>query len=74
MKRDQWNEPLVEKKVICTLDMDGQLIVIENVPARVNEETGEQLFSPDTVEHLQEIIWRQAKPTRVLEVPVYKYA
>jgi len=36
------------------LDRNSQLVVIENVPARVNVETGEQLFSPDTVERLQQ--------------------
>ena len=30
--------------------------MIENVPARVNEETGEQLFAPSTVESIQQLI------------------
>ncbi|MFQ5811911.1 MAG: YgiT-type zinc finger protein [Anaerolineae bacterium] len=55
-------ETLVERKVTYTLEVNGQLIVIENVPARVNLETGEQLFSPDTVEYLQQMIWEQRKP------------
>jgi len=55
--------------------MNGQLIVVENVPARVNVETGEQLFSPDTVERLQKMmIWKQGKPKRMIQVPVYEYA
>jgi len=70
----QWEEKLVERTVIYTLEMDGQLIVIENVPARVNIETGEQLFSPETVERLQKMIWEQKKPKRVIQVPVYEYA
>jgi len=65
---------LVEQKVTYTLDLNGQLIVIENVPARVNVETGEQLFSPDTVERLQKVVWQQSKPKRVIQVPVYEYA
>jgi len=74
MNTYQWKEKLVERKVTYTLDMNGQLIVIENVPARVNVETGEHLFSPDTVEHLQKMIWQQSKPKRVIRVPVYEYA
>ena len=70
----QWNENLVEKNVTYTLEVDGNLIVIENVPARVNEETGEQLFAPETVEHLQKLVWEQKKPKRILQVPVYEYA
>jgi hypothetical protein len=37
-------------------------------------ETGEQLFSPDTVEHLQKMVWEQKKPKRVIQVPVYEFA
>jgi len=70
----RWDERLVERKVTYTLEANGQLIVIENVPARVNVETGEQLFSPDTVERLQRMIWERSKPKRVIQVPVYEYA
>jgi len=40
-----WQETLVEKQVTYTLELNGNFFLIENVPARVNEETGEQ-FSP----------------------------
>lgn len=73
MSTNIWNEPLVERKVTYTLEINGKLIVVENVPARVNLETGEQLFSPETVEHLQKMIWEQRKPTRVMQVPVFDY-
>jgi YgiT-type zinc finger domain-containing protein len=74
MNTYQWREKLVERRITYTLDMNGQLIVVENVPARVNVETGEQLFSPDTVERLQEMIWQQSRPKRMIQVPVYEYA
>jgi len=74
MRSDQWEETLVEQKVTYTLEVNGKLIVIENVPARVNLETGGQLFSPDTVERLQKMIWEQEKPKRVIQVPVYEFA
>ena len=48
-------EVLVEKRVTYTLQFNGQVFVIENVPARFNEETGEQFFSPSTIEYLQQI-------------------
>ena len=47
---------LVEKTVTYGLEINGKLILVENVPALVDEETGEQFFSPSTVERLQEII------------------
>ncbi|MFL6195323.1 MAG: hypothetical protein ACJ75H_14195 [Thermoanaerobaculia bacterium] len=68
------NENLVETRVTYTLEMSGRVYVIENVPARVNLETGEQLFSPETVERLQEIIHGQERPVRVIETPVFDYA
>jgi YgiT-type zinc finger domain-containing protein len=64
----------VEKQVTYTLERNGKIFVIENVPARVDEETGEQFFSPSTVEHLQQIIMTGQTPDRFTEVPVYKYA
>jgi hypothetical protein len=67
-------EVLVERRVTYTLEMDGRLFVVEIVPARVNPETGEQLFSPQTVERLQEIIRGDERPVRVIETPVYQFA
>ena len=73
---DQTNttDKLVERRVTYTLEMDGKLYVVENVPARVDEESGEQLFAPSTVERLQAIILGKEKPGRVIETPVYEYA
>jgi YgiT-type zinc finger domain-containing protein len=66
-------ESFVETTVNYTLEMEGKFYVIENVPARVCRETGEQLFSPETVENLQKTIWGKKKPKRVIETPVYEY-
>ncbi|MEM9087963.1 MAG: YgiT-type zinc finger protein [Cyanobacteria bacterium P01_F01_bin.53] len=71
---NSWQENLVEKQVTYTLNLDGQLILIENVPAHVNEETGEQFFSPSTVEHLQQTILEQESPDHFIQVPVYNYS
>jgi YgiT-type zinc finger domain-containing protein len=73
MKSEPWKETLEERKVTYTLEADGRLIVVENVPARVNLETGEQLFSPETVKRLQQMIWEQSEPKRMMQVPVYEF-
>ena len=39
----------------------------------MNVETGEQLFAPETVERLQQIIWQRHRPKRMIQVPVYEY-
>ncbi len=74
MTTHEWKETMVERKVTYIVEVEGKLMVVENVPARVGLETGEQFFSPDTVERLQHVVWAQRKPTRVIEVPVYEFA
>lgn len=71
LKRD---EQLAVQKVRYVTEVNGKLVVIENVPARVNLETGEQLFSPETVERLQQMIWEQREPDRVMEMPIFEFA
>lgn len=73
MKRD-WQETLVEQKVTYILELEGKFIIIENVPAQVNVETGEQYFSPEVVEQLQQTVWKEKKPDRVIETPVFEFA
>jgi hypothetical protein len=73
MTTKQWDEPLEEQKVTYSLELEGRFILIENVPARVNVETGERYFSPDTVERLQRTIWEHHTPSRVVETPVFEF-
>ena len=37
-------ETLVEQRITYTLQLNGQLYVIEDLPAQINLETGEQFF------------------------------
>ena len=69
-----WNETLVEKRVTYSIEVDGRFVIIEDVPARVNVETGEKHFSPETVERLQQAVWERYRPVRTIETPVYEYA
>ena len=68
------NETLVEKRVTYNIEVDGRFVIIEDVPARVNVETGERYFSPETVERLQQAVWEQSQPIRTIETSVYEYA
>ena len=67
-------EHLVDCRVTYTLAHEGKFYIVENVPARVDEATGEQFFAPATVERLQKAILGQARPKRVVETPVYEYS
>ena len=64
----------VDAKVTYHIEADGSLIVVENVPSRVDIETGETLFSPQTVARLQHLVREQSGPSRVIEASVYDYA
>ena len=58
---------IFESRVTYTLHLNGRFYLIENVPARVTKETGEQLFSVSTVKRLQQIILSGKEPERVIE-------
>jgi len=67
-------ETIIEKDVTYTLEFGGKFYIIEHVPARVCQETGEQFFSPETVERIHGLIKGGRKPSRVIETPVFEYA
>jgi len=67
------NETMTETRVTYTLEYEGQLFVIEHVPARVCQETGEECFAPETVEHIQDIVKGKGTPKKVIQTPVYDY-
>ena len=67
-------ENFVEREVTYTLEKNGKFFIVENVPARVDLETGEHFFSPQTLELLQHIIWGEKKPARYVETPVFEFA
>ena len=73
MTESEHNENLIETTVTYSLDINGSFFLIENVPARVNPETGEQFFAPVTVERIQEIIRGQKEPSHFRETPVYDF-
>lgn len=59
--------------VTYSLVQNDELIMVENVPAHVDPKTGEQFFSPDTVEQLQTILWSKRRPKRIIQTPVYEF-
>jgi len=67
-------ETMVEARVTYTIEHNGRFFIIEHVPASVCEETGEQFFSPETVEHLNALVKGNQRPVRFVETPVYEYA
>jgi hypothetical protein len=74
MRSEIWAETTVEQKITYAMEVGGKLVVVENVPARMSLETGERFFTPETVERLQQTVWRQRKPSRVVRTPVSEFA
>lgn len=73
MSESTWNETLEEKRVTYRIEFDGRFVLVENVPARVNVETGERHFSTETVQRLQQAVRERCRPVRTIETPVYEY-
>ena len=68
------DETMKETRVTYTLEKDGKFYIIENVPARVSVETGEQFFAPATVDRLQKIILTGKNPKKTIETPIFEFA
>lgn len=62
---DESEDRLVPSLVTYSAKYEGRTIIIENVPARVDLETGERFYSPETVERIQAIVWNGGQPDRV---------
>lgn len=67
-------QTMIETDVTYTLEHGGKFCLIEHVPARVCEETGEQFFAPETVARIHAILKSKKAPDKVIETPVYEYA
>ena len=67
-------ETMVDAMVTYTVEYDGQVYIVEHVPAKVSQDTGEQYFAPETVERIRILIKSRRKPDKVVETPVYEYA
>ena len=75
---DRWDCPSIDQTPnqsrSVPIELNGQIFVIKNVSAQVNEETGEQLLALLTVKPIQRSIMNRRMPDRFTEVPVYDYA
>jgi hypothetical protein len=68
------DDRLVERLVTFPIEYEGRIIIIENVPERVDPETGEQFCAAKTVKRLQAIVWSGRKPDRVAQTPGFEFA
>ena len=74
MKCDTCGGKLANKDVTYRVELDGRLIVVENVPARVCGQCSETYFSGPTVERIQKTAWERKSPSRTMETAVFDFA
>jgi len=61
-----------EKKIVHTVRHNGQVIVIDHVPAEVCSVCGDVLLKPETVRRIEELLKTAASPAST--VPLYEYS
>jgi HTH-type transcriptional regulator/antitoxin MqsA len=65
----------LEEKLVTRLQQyQGRWILIENVPALICSQCGEQYYTPDSHDLVVSIITGDSKPVRTEEVAVYDAA
>lgn len=74
MKCDICGGKRMQSLIDYSVFYQGKPIVVENVPAEVCQQCGEQYFEPETVRMLQSVVWSKRKPKRTIETPVYDMA
>jgi len=61
-----------ERQIVHTVRHQGQVIVIDHVPAEVCSVCGDVLLKPETVRRIEALLSATAQPVRT--VPLYEYA
>jgi YgiT-type zinc finger domain-containing protein len=51
----------------------GELCIIENVPMGVCVQCGEKFIKPHIAKQIDEILRKRGKPTKTINIPVFRY-
>ena len=60
-----------EKEILHTVRYQGQVVVIDNIPAEVCTICGDVLLKPETVQYIEELLDTSSQPAEM--VPLYEY-
>ncbi len=60
------------RKIVHTVRHQGQVIVVDHVPAEVCSVCGDVLLEPATVRRIEVLLQEERQPTR--RVPLYEFA
>jgi len=60
-----------ERKIVPTVRYQGQVVVVDRVPAEVCSVCGDVLLKPETVRRIEKLLRSATRP--VSTVPLYEY-
>ena len=60
-----------KKEIFHTVRYQGQVVVIDNIPAEVCTICGDVLLKPETVQYIEELLKTSSQPAEM--VPLYEY-
>jgi YgiT-type zinc finger domain-containing protein len=60
------------KRIVHTIQREGQVFVFEHVPAEVCSVCGDTLLDPETIRHIESLLKKEKRPVKM--VPMYMYA
>jgi YgiT-type zinc finger domain-containing protein len=63
-----------EGRVNEVFHIDGQLVLVEKIPAVVCRCCGETIFSRETAESVRQLVRGQGKPVKSVRLDVFAYA
>jgi YgiT-type zinc finger domain-containing protein len=67
---EQMREELVNEVFL----IDGKIILVENIPAKVCAHCGEATFSRETTEKIRRMVHGEAQPVKSIQVDVFAFA
>lgn len=60
-----------DRAIIHTVRREGEVLVIEDVPAEVCDVCSDTLLAPETIRHLEKLMEQHTEPDK--HAPVYSY-
>jgi YgiT-type zinc finger domain-containing protein len=61
-----------DRRISQAFRHNGEIVVLDNIPAEVCDVCGDTLLAPETVRHIEKVLLTRGTPTRT--VPLYEYA
>lgn len=68
------NSTFHEQRVEETFLIEGQLVMVEHIPARVCDRCQDATFDRETVEQVRRMVHGSNRPTRHVSVDVFTFA